>query len=58
MMIVTKRKILAACQRRELVTSWLLWGYGTMMTLHVVADRLEDINELLQGLDTRSREFH
>lgn len=57
-MMVIKRKILAACQRRELVTSPLLWGYWTMMTVHVVAGRLKDINELLRGPDTRNREFH
>lgn len=47
--------------RRELVASQLMRVDGTIETrdgvLPVVAGRLEDISELLQGLDTRSRDF-
>ena len=54
-------RTLAERQRRELVASQLLRVDGTVETrdgvLHVVAGRLEDISELLQGLDTRSRDF-
>ncbi|WP_278894019.1 error-prone DNA polymerase [Pseudomonas oryzihabitans] len=55
-------RTLAERQRRELVASQLMRVDGTIETrdgvLHVVAGRLEDISELLQGLDTRSRDFH
>ncbi len=55
-------RTLAERQRRELVASQLLRVDGTIETrdgvLHVVAGRLEDLSELLQGLDTRSRDFH
>jgi error-prone DNA polymerase len=55
-------RTLAERQRRELVASHLLRVDGTVETrdgvLHIVAGRLEDISELLQGLDTRSRDFH
>ncbi|MGF7244055.1 error-prone DNA polymerase [Pseudomonas oryzihabitans] len=55
-------RTLAERQRRELVASQLLRVDGTVETrdgvLHIVAGRLEDISELLQGLDTRSRDFH
>ncbi|MDK4199693.1 error-prone DNA polymerase [Pseudomonas sp. HR1] len=55
-------RTLAERQRRELVASQLMRVDGTLETrdgvLHVVAGRLEDISELLQGLDTRSRDFH
>lgn len=55
-------RALAERQRRELVASQLLRVDGTIETrdgvLHVVAGRLEDLSELLQGLDTRSRDFH
>ncbi|AXA68953.1 error-prone DNA polymerase [Pseudomonas oryzihabitans] len=55
-------RTLAERQRRELVASRLLRVDGTIETrdgvLHVVAGRLEDVSELLQGLDTRSRDFH
>jgi error-prone DNA polymerase len=54
-------RTLAERQRRDLVASQLLWVDGAVETrdgvLHVVAGRLEDISELLQGLDTRSRDF-
>lgn len=55
-------RALAERQRRELVASHLMRVDGTIETrdgaLYVVAGRLEDISELLQGLDTRSRDFH
>ncbi|WP_181902089.1 error-prone DNA polymerase [Ectopseudomonas oleovorans] len=55
-------RALAERQRRELVASQLMRVDGTIETrdgvLHVVAGRLKDISELLQGLDTRSRDFH
>jgi error-prone DNA polymerase len=55
-------RTLAERQRRELVASQLMRVDGTVETrdgvLHVVAGRLEDLSELLQGLDTRSRDFH
>ncbi|WP_200893313.1 error-prone DNA polymerase [Pseudomonas oryzihabitans] len=55
-------RTLAERQRRELVASQLMRVDGTIETrdgvLHVVAGRLKDISELLQGLDTRSRDFH
>jgi len=55
-------RTLAERQRRELVASQLMRVDGTVETrdgvLHIVAGRLEDISELLQGLDTRSRDFH
>ena len=54
-------RTLAERQRRELVASQLMRVDGTIETrdgvLHVVAGRLKDISELLQGLDTRSRDF-
>ncbi|WP_027597874.1 error-prone DNA polymerase [Pseudomonas sp. MOIL14HWK12:I2] len=55
-------RTLAERQRRELMASQLMRVDGTVETrdgvLHVVAGRLEDISGLLQGLDTRSRDFH
>ena len=55
-------RTLAERQRRELVASQLMRVDGTIETrdgvLHVVAGRLQDISELLKGLDTRSRDFH
>ncbi|WP_376786084.1 error-prone DNA polymerase [Pseudomonas oryzihabitans] len=55
-------RTLAEHQRRELVASQLMRVDGTIETrdgvLHVVAGRLQDISELLKGLDTRSRDFH
>ena len=54
-------RTLAERQRRELVASQLLRVDGTVETrdgvLHVVAGRLEDVSRLLQGLNTRSRDF-
>jgi len=54
-------RTLAERQRRELVTSHLLRVDGTGKTRddvpHIVAGRVENISELLQGQDTRSRDF-
>ncbi|WP_338544725.1 error-prone DNA polymerase [Pseudomonas benzopyrenica] len=54
-------RTLAERQRRELVTSQLLRVDGTLENregvMHIVAGRLVDISELLQGLDIRSRDF-
>jgi len=61
MINVVVRRDLAERQRRELVASQLLRVDGTLENregvMHVVAGRLVDISELLQGLDVRSRDF-
>ncbi|WP_218186945.1 MULTISPECIES: error-prone DNA polymerase [unclassified Pseudomonas] len=52
---------LAEQQRRELLQSRLLRIDGTVErkegVLHLIAGRLTDLSELLDGLDTRSRDF-
>lgn len=62
MVNVVVGRIAVEAQGRELVASQLLRVDGTVETrdgvLHVVAGRLDDISELLMGLDTRSRDFH
>lgn len=62
MVNVVASRILAERQRRELVASQLLHADGTIETrdgvLHVEVGGLQDISELLQGLDTRSSDFH
>ncbi len=61
MVNVVVRRDLAERQRRDLVASQLLRVDGTLENregvMHVVAGRLLDISELLQGLDVRSRDF-
>ncbi|WP_060481986.1 error-prone DNA polymerase [Pseudomonas sp. NBRC 111119] len=53
---------LAERQRRALVGSQLLKVSGRLEqengVRHLVARRLEDVSQLLQGLDVRSRDFH
>ena len=53
---------LAECQRKELVHSQLLQVQGKLETRegirHLIASRLTDLTPMLQGLDTRSRDFH
>ena len=53
---------LAERQRKELVHSQLLQVHGKLETRegvrHLIANRLVDLTHLLQGLDTRSRDFH
>lgn len=55
-------RTLAERQRRELVASQLMRVDGTIETrdgvLHVVAGRLEDISDLLDNLEIKSRDFH
>ena len=53
---------LAERQRRALVGSQLLKVSGRLEqengVRHLIARRLEDVSQLLQGLDVRSRDFH
>ncbi|PRA63083.1 error-prone DNA polymerase [Pseudomonas sp. MYb187] len=53
---------LAERQRRALVGSQLLRVIGRLESesgvRHLIAQRLEDLSPLLQGLDVRSRDFH
>lgn len=53
---------LAERQRRALVGSQLLKVSGRLEQAdgvrHLIARRLEDVSQLLQGLDVRSRDFH
>jgi error-prone DNA polymerase len=53
---------LAERQRRVLLESQMLGVVGELQkaegVTHVLAHRLEDLSELLAGLDTRSRDFH
>lgn len=53
---------LAERQRRALVGSQLLKVSGQLEqengVRHLIARRLEDVSQLLQGLDVRSRDFH
>lgn len=53
---------LADRQRRVLLESQMLGVIGELQkaegVTHVLAHRLEDLSELLAGLDTRSRDFH
>ena len=62
MLNVVVWRTLAERQRRELVHSQLLQVHGKLETRegvrHLLASRLTDLSHLLQGLDTRSRDFH
>ena len=53
---------LAEQQRKELVYSQLLQVQGKLETRegvhHLIASRLTDLTPMLEGLDTRSRDFH
>ncbi|HAB03736.1 MAG TPA: error-prone DNA polymerase, partial [Pseudomonas sp.] len=53
---------LAERQRRALVGAQLLKVSGRLEqengVRHLIARRLEDVSQLLQGLDVRSRDFH
>ena len=55
-------RTLAERQRKELVHSQLLQVQGKLEQKegirHLIASRLTDLTPLLQGLDTRSRDFH
>ena len=55
-------RTLAERQRKELVHSQLLQVQGKLEhkegIRHLIASRLTDLTPLLQGLDTRSRDFH
>ncbi|MFA5678291.1 MAG: error-prone DNA polymerase [Pseudomonas sp.] len=55
-------RTLAERQRKELVHSQLLQVHGKLETKegirHLIAHRLTDLTTMLQGLDTRSRDFH
>jgi error-prone DNA polymerase len=55
-------RTLAERQRKELVHSQLLQVQGKLEhkegIRHLIASRLTDLTPMLQGLDTRSRDFH
>lgn len=55
-------RTLAERQRKELVHSQLLQVQGTLEhkegVRHLIAGKLTDLTPMLQGLDTRSRDFH
>lgn len=55
-------RALAERQRKELVHSSMLQVYGRLETKegvrHLIASRLVDLTDMLNGLATRSRDFH